>query len=152
MIRVDDRDLVRTVAALKRAGDREVVNGLRRGMTAAGRRVRDRVKDEARAKTRSRRIPRSIKSSVRMTAKTVRITIKADAAVAPHARVMEGQRDGSPARHPVFAKGARSGWTWTEQNPRPYFYDTARGEQPEAERDVYRATEEAVRRAVGGRA
>ena len=149
MIRVDDADLVRQVAALRRA-EPEMVKALRRGMREAGNSARDDVRAAARV-TRSRRIPRAVKVATRITASVVSVTLRVDRKVAPHAAVMEGSRTGRPVRHPVFAPGPRSGWTWVAQRPRPYFYSTARRAAPRIQRHVFGLVGDAVRRAVRGR-
>ena len=76
------------------------------------------VADFARASSArwSRRVP----ASVRLQGGASRITIAAGGARAPQAKTMEGNPDGSPCSHPVFARGPREGWTWRDQVPRPF--------------------------------
>jgi len=147
--RVDDSDLVRAAAGLRRTHP-EIAKSLRRGMREAGSEVRDDIRSAA-ARTGSRRIPRSVKVATRVSASSVQVTVKADTRVAPHARVMEGGPGGRPARHPVFAKGPRSGWTWVAQRPRSYFYGTARARADEVRRKVFDLVSDAVRQSVRGR-
>lgn len=146
--RIDDRDLVRTVQALRRT-DPEIVKALRKGMREAGNTVRDDVRAAA-GRTGSRRIPRAVKVVTKITARTVTVTVRVDPKIAPQAKVFEGRRGGGSLSHPVHARGPRSGWTWVKQKPRPYFHGTAQGDAPQVQRLVFALVTDAVQQTVKG--
>lgn len=99
---------------LKRIGGpplrRELLVGLKKG----ARPIVDRAKSNA--SSFSDRIP----GSIRLNASSSRVQIVAGGARAPHAGVQEGTAEGGARRHPVFARGPKSGWTWRSQPPRQY--------------------------------
>jgi hypothetical protein len=98
------------------------------------RRAAEPVADAARLSSSrwSRRVP----LSVRLQGGASRITIAAGGSRAPQAKTMEGNPDGTPCAHPVYARGPRirgplihghhepPGWTWVRQIPvRPFLLE-----------------------------
>ncbi len=100
------------------------------------------VADDARL--RSARWSRRVPASVRLQGGASRITIAAGGQRAPQAKTMEGNPDGTPCAHPVYARGPRirgplvngrhvpPGWTWVKQIPvRPFLREAVDAKQDE---------------------
>jgi len=83
------------------------------------------------AKTRSARWSRRVPLSVRLQGGRRSVTIIAGGKTAPQAYTMEGTRTGQPIRHPVYARGPRSGWTWVPQPPRPFLAEAVTAKSDE---------------------
>lgn len=111
------RELRRDLAEL--AGSK-IARGFTAGLKTAATDVKRDAKTNAassdRASKGSTRIPRTI----RISATARRVAIVAGGTRAPHAGVLEGTAAGAARRHPVFARGDRSGWTWVSQPPKKY--------------------------------
>lgn len=105
------------------------------------RRAAQPIADDARL--RSARWSRRVPASVRLQGGASRITIAAGGARAPQAKTMEGNPNGSPCAHPVYAHGPRirgplvggrhqpPGWTWVKQRPRPFLAEAVDAKQDE---------------------
>lgn len=120
---------------------RQLTSDLRRVSTEMPKQVRGLMLDGAKivagdARSRaswSSRIPGTVKP--RATARGARVV--AGGPKAPHASFYEGTNSGGPGRHPVFARGARSGWRWTSKgSPRPYLKPAAEGKATEVAQTV----------------
>lgn len=108
------------------------------------------------ARLRSARWSRRVPASVRLQGGASRITIAAGGKAAPQAKTMEGNPDGTPCAHPVYAHGPRirgplvsghaygplregekrryepPGWTWVKQIPvRPFLREAVDAKQDE---------------------
>lgn len=83
----------------------------------------------------STRIPKSITVSVRYGFSTAGVYIRQSPRIAPHGPINEGG-----GRHPVF--GNREVWVY--QEPRPYFYISARGKTRELREAGNRAIDTAL--------
>lgn len=94
----------------------------------------------------SRRIPRSI----RITGTGANIKIVAGGRRAPHAITFEAP-EGHPRRHPVYAKGPRSEWTWAPQTPRRFLRPAADDEHLDAAAEAYGEILDDVTRSFGFR-
>lgn len=113
-IAVDARGLRQLSKDLKKIGDKDLSKELRAGLRKSGEVVAAAARSNA---SWSSRIPGSIKVVVQQKG----VAVRAGGDKAPHAVTFEGKNNGQPRRHPVFARGARSDWTWAAQDPpRPY--------------------------------
>ena len=99
------------------------------------------------ARVSSARWSRRVPLSVRLQGGTSRITIAAGGKEAPQAKTMEGNPNGTPCAHPVYAHGPRirgapyggrghfrynpPGWTWVKQPPRPFLREAIDAKQDE---------------------
>lgn len=108
------------------------------------------------ARLSSSRWSRRVPASVRLQGGASRITIAAGGNRAPQAKTMEGNPDGTPCAHPVYARGPRvrgplvsghafgplregerrrydpPGWTWRKQIPvRPFLAEAVDAKQDE---------------------
>jgi hypothetical protein len=92
----------------------------------------------------SSRIPASLSMSTRFAGKNAGIVVQARAAMAPHARPLEGiATGGATFRHPVFGNTDR----WVSQDARPFLAPAARQYQDAATAAAIAAVHEALRRA-----
>lgn len=132
------RALRRDLAEL--AGSK-VARGFTAGLKAAGEDVKKDAKTNAGAF--SQRIP----GSVRISATARSVAVVAGGKRAPHAGVMEGTVAGRARRHPVFARGAKSGWTWVSQPPKQYLRRAVDANAARLPGRVGDAVETAVRQA-----
>lgn len=113
MVAVDARGLQKLSRDLKKIGEKDLNKQLRAGLKKSG----EIVAESARQKSSwSTRIPASVK--VVVTQKGV--AVRAGGESAPHAGTFEGKNNGTPMRHPVFARGDSANWTWVAQTPRPF--------------------------------
>lgn len=96
------------------------------------------------ARLSSARWSRRVPASVRLQGGASRITIAAGGNRAPQAKTMEGNPNGTPCAHPVYARGPRirgplvngrhvpPGWTWRKQIPvRPFLREAVDARQDE---------------------
>jgi hypothetical protein len=113
ILAVDAQGLRQLARDVNRIADKDLRLRFRKGLNKAG----EIVAAEARSRSGwSSRIPSTIRTGVT----TRGVYVRAGGPRAPHAVTFEGKADGSARRHPVFARGARSNWTWVAQDPRPF--------------------------------
>lgn len=110
---VDVTGLAQLTRDVNRIGNTALKTEMRAGLRKAGNVVATAAKSNA---SWSKRIPGSIRVGV--TARGV--SVHAGGQKAPHAVVFEGRVDGGNRRHPVYAQGERGGWTWAEQQAKPF--------------------------------
>lgn len=102
----------------------------------------------------SSRIPGAIRTTVSFAGGRGRsgggITIRANAARAPHARVLErGNLGGRAAtfRHPVFPWSSnRSDWTWVNQPTRPFFFPAIKAGRAQLKKNIAEAVSASLRK------
>lgn len=110
---VDVSGLAQLTRDVNRIGDTALKTEVRTGLRKAGNVVATAARANA---SWSKRIPKTVKVSVTRRG----VSVHAGGDGAPHAVVFEGRVDGGNRRHPVFAQGDRSGWTWAEQQAKPF--------------------------------
>jgi hypothetical protein len=113
----DLSDLFRTLRAMD--GDFQIA--LRRAVKSGAQNMVSAVKAEA---AWSSRIPKSVKVKSSFAAKGASVSVYVDPKVAPEAAPLNNGGSGGRFRHPVFAdvkNEVRRGWTWVDQNARPFF-------------------------------
>lgn len=113
ILAVDAQGLRQLSKDLRKIGDKELSKQLRSGLKKSG----EIVAASARSKSSwSARIP----GSIRVVVQPKGVAVRAGGKTAPHAITFEGKNNGEARRHPVFARGDRSDWTWAPQDPRPF--------------------------------
>lgn len=114
LIGVSVTDFTKLARDINNIGNIQLRSEWRAALTKAGNIVAEQARENA---SWSGRISGSIKTSVT----TKGVSVRAGGAGAPHAVTFEGNVNGGARRHPVFARGPRSNWTWVAQDPpRPF--------------------------------
>jgi hypothetical protein len=113
-VAVDARELRAIANVLEDIGDRELQIAYRRALRKAAEPIAQEVR--TRYAAYSTRIPRAVRIKVKAGGRVVLIEVGGTPST-PHARTVEGRINGTPGRHPVFARGPRSEWTWVAQVP-----------------------------------
>jgi hypothetical protein len=113
-VQVKAPELVDLHRKLKELGGRELLVIYRKALRKAAEPLAVEVRQ--RYSAYSTRLPRAVRIKVKGGGRVVLIEV-GGTRTTPHARTVEGLPSGGPARHPVFAKGPRSEWTWVAQTP-----------------------------------
>jgi hypothetical protein len=113
VLAIDAQGLTALARDIKKIADRDMTLRMRKGLKTAGEVVATAARSNAGWSTR---IPGSTRVGVTQRG----VYVRAGGPAAPHAVTFEGKVGGGARKHPVFATGPRSSWTWVAQSPRSY--------------------------------